>query len=70
MNEPGTVTIPTVGKAELADCYSVSLRTVEEWMAWDLIAGTVAGKKIRFDPEDCDRRLMRCSQRKDCHDNN
>ena len=37
MNEPGTVTIPTVGKAELADRYSVSMRTIEEWMAWGLI---------------------------------
>jgi hypothetical protein len=70
MNELETVGKTAIGKSELADRHAVSLRTIEEWMAWKLITGTVAGKKIQFDPEDCDRRLMRWCQRKEYRDHN
>ena len=48
-----------VGKREIVRRYSVSERTIQEWMGKGMIPFYKPGYMVRFDPAECDSALNR-----------
>ncbi|MGA3179483.1 MAG: hypothetical protein ABSF38_03980 [Verrucomicrobiota bacterium] len=57
-------------KAGLAERYMVGIRTIEAWQSARIIQGTRQGKRIFYDVEDCDRRLLQFKNPKDNYAHN
>jgi hypothetical protein len=55
---------PRIEKPSLADRYLVGIRTIENWLAREVICGSLESGKVMFDPEECDRRLFAVSQKR------
>jgi len=72
MKKPSNATEAVTGldKHGLADRYMVSIRTVEEWEAQGFIRS--CGRKLKnlYNPEECDRRLLQPSTRKEPYESN
>ena len=45
-------------KSGLAARYQVGIRTIENWLAWEIIPGRMERGEIVADVAECDRRLM------------
>lgn len=48
----------SVNKRDLAGHYGVGVRTIENWVAWQIISGRLISHRMTFDPTDCDHRLF------------
>jgi hypothetical protein len=49
---------PETNKSGLAARYQVGIRTIENWLAWEIIPGRMERGEIVADVAECDRRLM------------
>jgi hypothetical protein len=72
MKEPLNTTEAITGldKRGLADRYMISIRTVEAWEAQGLIRSCGRKLKSYYNPEECDRRLLQSSNRKEPYEPN
>ena len=72
MNEPLNTTeaINGLDKSGLADRYMISIRTVEAWEAQGFIRSCGRKLKSYYNPEECERRLLHSSNRKEPYELN